>query len=155
MHAIIEGAVVASMFGEDARVKQRVIERRVETRFLAIGRPVYLQTTELVAPCTMQFLPDGLEFPFWDLFFEICAGLIDADEGSADADLYRLAGAKLGIGSATRLCGLVFEAIGPGVFPWRTELHDEVATEIREFERPEVSIHAMRIDARDLVPRCV
>jgi hypothetical protein len=36
MHDVVEGAVVATLFGEDARVEKRVIERRVNDPALIV-----------------------------------------------------------------------------------------------------------------------
>ena len=83
---IVEGAVVSAVFGKDARVEQRVIESGVEAGLLAIGSAFDLETAQFFRPVGMEFRAHGIEIPVRDLAAEIRAGLIDAEERSADAD---------------------------------------------------------------------
>ncbi len=88
VHLIVEGTVVSTIFGEDSRIEQRVIESGVEASSFAIGSAFQFETAQFFYPGGMQLRAHRIEIPVRDLVPEIRAGLIDAQERCADADLH-------------------------------------------------------------------
>ena len=80
VNAIVERAVVVTVFRKHARIQQRVIQRRVKQRLVIIGGAVDLQADQLLVPLRAQLLLHVREIPPGNLPPEICARLVDADE---------------------------------------------------------------------------
>src|SRR3569623_605685 len=127
-----------------------MIHRGINQCLVVVRGSTQLSAGQLLIPLRSKLLLHSIEVPPCQFALQIVARLLNADERSAYANLYRLPRRELRICSAACCGSGIFHPVSIHPRGSLLELDDEIALEVRQCKRPKVRIHSVRIETRDL-----